>query len=135
MSDNRKVNRLCNVLTVVCCLIRLLSERWGITLTWPHPDPLQQVERELPSRERRLLRRLRLLAMTNRNAVRGFSLVPGLGLHDLKRSHYRRVESLGGEIATPRQVVPRNDRGGRAGWFCNSSDATPIRPATNLEMS
>jgi len=65
MSDNRKVNRLCNVLTVVCCLIRLLSERWGITLTWPHPDPLQQVERELPSRERRLLRRLRLLAMTS----------------------------------------------------------------------
>ncbi|HEY4712352.1 MAG TPA: hypothetical protein VIH69_06765 [Dehalococcoidia bacterium] len=29
----------------------------GITLTLPHPNPLQQVERELPSRERRLLRR------------------------------------------------------------------------------
>ena len=41
------------------------------------------------------------LATTNRNVVRGFSPVPGLGLHDLKRSHYRRVGSSGGEIATP----------------------------------
>ena len=39
------------------------------------------------------------LTTTNRNVVRGFSLVPGLGLHDLKRSHYRRVGSSGGEIA------------------------------------
>ena len=47
--------------------------------------------------------------MTNRNVVQGFSLVPGLGLHDLDRPHYRRVGSLGGEIATPRQVGARND--------------------------
>ena len=74
----------------------------------PHLDPLPLAcwshtasrSRERNVKGRRDCSGAPSLAMTNRDAVAGFSLVPELGLHDLERSHYRRVWSLGGEIAT-----------------------------------
>jgi len=62
------------------------------------PRRVHPAQMEIP-RVRLRMTKGKGLTTTNRNVVRGSSLVPGLGLHDLKRSHYRRVGSSGGEIA------------------------------------
>jgi len=119
MSDNRKVNRPCNVLTVVCCLIRLLSERWGITLIWPHPSPLQQVEKVSPSLEASPVEGEEYAGedwgSTGKNVRRGdwFGTSCLAMTGGSRERNMRERELMSKERRLLRDFVPRNDEWGR----------------------